>query len=43
MLWEGKSGEERNLNGCRILIVSDDQIAGAMEAHLQSWGYRMTR
>ena len=31
MLWEGKSGEERNLNGCRILIVEDDPvIAGAM-------------
>jgi len=44
MLWEGKSGEERNLNGCRILIVEDDPvIAGAMEAHLQSWGYRVTR
>lgn len=32
------------MNGCRILIVEDDPvIAGAMEAHLQSWGYRVTR
>ncbi|MPM19586.1 Response regulator protein GraR [bioreactor metagenome] len=41
---EGEGGEERNLNGCHILIVEDDPvIAGAMEAHLQSWGYRVTR
>lgn len=32
------------MNGCRILIVEDDPvIAGAMEAHLQSWGHRVTR
>ena len=31
------------MNGCRILIVEDDPvIAGAMEAHLQSWGHHVT-
>ncbi|MPM34391.1 Response regulator protein GraR [bioreactor metagenome] len=32
------------MNGCRILIVEDDPvIAGAMEAHLESWGHRVIR
>jgi len=44
MIWEYESGEEWNLNGCRILIVEDDPvIAGAMEEHLEGWGYRVTR
>ncbi len=32
------------MNGCRILIVEDDPvISGAIEKHLESWGYRVIR